>query len=68
MYLPRDILCIFKQTYIAILFLLVTYVIACHTTALYFACVYQGVCVGGGHLETYLGAGILKVCPEILQY
>ena len=42
MYFFRDILCVCKQTYAAILFLLVTYVIACHTTALYFVCVKVG--------------------------
>ena len=36
-------------------------------------CVCVCVCVPGwvmrgGRLETYLGAGILKVCPQILQY
>ena len=48
MYLSRDILCICKQTHIAILFLLVTYVIACHTITRYFVCVCVCVCVGVG--------------------
>ena len=68
MYLSRDILCICKQTHIAILFLLVTYVIACHTITRYLCVCVSGWGMRGGRLETYLGAGILKVCPQILQY